>query len=219
MPEIQSTLRPMPTAPTRAPLLTVEDYRATPDEIRYQLVEGELIMFPSPTTNHQGILWNFAGIFDSYLKRHPVGRAFFAPLDVYLSKHDVFQPDVLFIAKANLGILKKDGVHGAPDIVVEVLSPSNAQLDKKTKRGVYARAGVKEFWLVDPRLLQIQISDFAGGRAKPVGLIKENDSFTSPLLPGLTIRAADVLPRRGLTIPSGPRSSLRQRLPSRRRSK
>jgi len=192
MPNSSSIFLPMPSAPPEVRLLTVDDYRATPDEIRYQLVEGELIMSPSPTSHHQAILWNFAQIFGRYLDKRPIGRAFFAPLDVYLSNHNVFQPDVLFIATANLGILKKDGVHGAPDIVVEVLSPSNAQLDRKTKRRVYARAGVKEFWLVDPALRQIQLSLFPADRARPVKLIEENESFASPLLPGLKLRAIDV---------------------------
>ncbi len=176
-------------------LLTVEDYRATPEGTRYQLIEGELIMSPSPNTHHQAIIWNLSQIFGRYLQSKPPGRVFLAPFDVYLSDHDVVQPDLLFISHSRLGQLKDDGFYGAPDLVIEVLSPSTAQLDKKTKRVLYARAGVKELWLVDPLLLQIQRYDFARDTAKPVQLIEEAETFATPLLPGLSLAAAEIFKR------------------------
>ena len=100
-----------------------------------------------------------------------------------------------FVAKANLRMLAEDGIHGAPDLVIEVLSPATAQLDKKQKRIVYARAGVKELWLVDPLLLQIQLYDFARDTAKPVRLIEEDETLSTPLLPGLAISLAEVFKR------------------------
>jgi Uma2 family endonuclease len=185
----------MPPAPTGTKLLTVDDYRATPDGTRYQLVEGELIMSPSPTNHHQTIIWNFSQIFGEYLKKNAVGKVYLAPFDVYLSRHNVVQPDVLFVAHANRGIIAEDGVHGPPDIAIEVLSPSNAHLDKKAKRQVYTREGVKELWLVDPLLLQIQIYDLKKAPTKPIKVLEEDESFSSPLLPGLTVSAADVFRR------------------------
>ena len=124
-----------------------------------------------------------------------MGRAFVAPFDVFLSDNDVVQPDVFFVANDRLKALQDDGVHGAPDLVIEVLSPSTAQLDKKSKRRVYAQAGVKEMWLVDPSLLQIQRYDFAQDTAKPVQLIEENETFSTPLLPDLTLSAAEIFKR------------------------
>lgn len=185
-------MRPLPT---ETELLTVEDYRATPEGSRYQLVEGELIMAPAPNLQHQMIVWNLSQIFGRHLEKHPAGRMFFAPCDVYLSEHNVVQPDVLFVAKSRLGILSEDGVHGAPDLVVEVLSPSTAQLDTRTKRRLYAKHGVKELWLVDPSLLQIQRYDFARAAAKPVQLIAEAERFKTALLPGLTLTAAEIFRR------------------------
>jgi Uma2 family endonuclease len=186
---------PMPPVPVDAELLTVEDYRATPEGSRYQLVEGDLLRVPSVNVFHQIIVGNLSLIFGRFVDRQPVGQFYFGPLDVYLSEHNVLQPDLLFVASANLGILAEDGVHGAPDLVIEVLSPATAQLDKKTKRRVYARAGVKEMWLVDPLLLQIQRYDFARDQAKPVQLIEEDESFTTSLLPGLTFAASEVFKR------------------------
>jgi len=124
-----------------------------------------------------------------------VGRAFVAPFDVFLSENDVVQPDIFFVAKDGLSAVQEDGVHGAPDLVIEILSPSTAQLDKKQKRLIYAKAGVKELWLVDPLLLQIQRYDFARDTAKPVQFLEENETFSTPLLPDLTLAAAEIFKR------------------------
>jgi Uma2 family endonuclease len=192
---LAATLSFMPSTHPAVELLTVEDYRATPEGTRYQLIEGDLHMAPAPNLYHQDIVGRFYNLISNFLVQAALGRVFIAPCDVYLSEHDVVQPDVLFVANVNLGILKEDGIHGAPDLVIEVVSPATAQLDKKSKRRIYARAGVKELWLVDPLLLQIQLYDFARDTAKPVRLIEEDETLASPLLPGLTIAAAEIFKR------------------------
>ena len=184
-----------PPALIEAEPLTVEDYRATPEGSRYQLVEGELVMAPAPNLYHQSISGRIYRLLADFTEKRGLGRVFIAPCDVYLTDRDVLQPDVLFVATAHLTILAEDGIHGPPDLVVEVLSPATAQLDKKTKRRVYARAGVKELWLVDPLLLQIQLYDFARDQAKPVRLVEEDETLTTPLLPGLTLAAAEIFRR------------------------
>jgi Uma2 family endonuclease len=185
----------MPHVAATPELLTVEDYRATPEGARYQLIEGDLIMAPAPNLHHQRIVRRISQILVGHVEKHGLGEVLFAPCDVYLSEHDVVQPDLLFVSRLNFGILAEDGIHGPPDLVIEVLSWSNAQLDKKQKRRVYARAGVKEMWLVDPSLLQIQRYDFARDTAKPVQLIEEDETFSTPLLPELTLSAADIFKR------------------------
>lgn len=185
----------MPHPQTKAELLAVEDYRATPEGSRYQLVEGELIMAPAPNRFHQIIVGNIFHLLRSYVAGHPVGEVYIAPFDVYLSEHNVHQPDVVFISNERLRILTDDGAHGAPDLVIEVLSPSSAQLDKTTKRRIYAQAGVKELWLVDPSLLQIHLYDFARDQNKAVRILDEDESFETPLLPSLTVAAAEVFKR------------------------
>ncbi|MGH7955800.1 MAG: Uma2 family endonuclease [Opitutaceae bacterium] len=185
----------MPPANIRAEPLTVEDYRATPDGTRYQLVEGDLyLMSPAPNLFHQDIAGNVYRLLRTRAEKHHLGRVFIAPADVYLSEHDVVQPDVFFVAAANESILADDGAHGPPDLVVEVLSPKSASLEK-TKLRIYARFGVKEHWLIDPTLRQIHLYDFARHPTKAVRLVDEDESFSSPLLPELTIAAADVFRR------------------------
>jgi Uma2 family endonuclease len=174
-------------------MLTVEDYRALPEGPPYaQLIEGELIMAPAPNLRHQAIARNVFTLIHDYLRRNPVGEVFFAPVGVYLSEHDVVQPDVLFVSSANRHLLVEEGVRGGPDLVIEIISSGNAQLEKRRKRPLYARHGVKEEWLVDPHLEQIHRYDFATDPAKPVRIIDSDESFETALLPGLVVSAAEV---------------------------
>src|SRR5262245_52678018 len=108
---------------SQAGFLTVEDYRATPDGTRYQLVEGELhLMSPGPNRFHQDIVLNLGTMLRAYLDRNPVGKVYVSPLDVYLDNYNVVQPDVIFVSNERREILRDDGIHGAPDIAMEVLS-------------------------------------------------------------------------------------------------
>lgn len=173
--------------------LTAEDYRQLPPGgPQYQLIEGELYMAPAPNRYHQEIVGNLFEILRNHIRKHRIGRVYVAPFDVYLDDINVLQPDLCFVSKANSRILTDDGAHGAPDLAIEIISPTNAQLDKKPKRKVYARAGVRELWLIDPILLQIHIYDLARNPDKPVKIIEDDESFESNLLPGLTILAAEV---------------------------
>lgn len=194
-PGSRANVRSMPTPATISEKLTVEDYRATPEGARYQLVAGELIMAPSPNCSHQAITGNLYFLLREHVAKRGLGQVYVAPFDVHLSEHDVLQPDVLFVSAANAGLIHDDGVHGAPDLVIEVLSPATAQLDAKVKRRLYAKHGCKELWLVDALLTQIQIYDFARDAAKPTRLIAEHEKFTTRLLPGLSLAAAAVFKR------------------------
>jgi Uma2 family endonuclease len=176
--------------------ITVEAYRAMPEgPPYYQLVEGELIMSPAPTFFHQVVARNAFRILDDFLRQHRLGEVYFAPIDVYLSDKNVFQPDLFFLSNANKKMIEKDGIHGGPDLVVEIVSPSNGALDKRRKLPVYAQYGVKEEWLIEPALEKIHRYEFATDAAKPVRIIENDETFETPLLPGLVISAADVFRR------------------------
>lgn len=173
-------------------LFTVADYLATPDERRYQLIEGELILMePAPTPFHQRVQINLLVALEIFLRQHPLGTVLSAPCDVYLDDHNVYQPDVLYVTREHADRIRRDGVYGAPDLVVEILSPSTAGLDRR-KRGHFADAGTIEFWQVDPALRQIQRFVFAENRNKPVALIDEPETFTTALLPGLILATSEI---------------------------
>ena len=179
-----------------AELFTVEEYRAMPSgPPYYQLVEGELIMSPSPNFYHQIVARNVFRILDDYVRQKRLGEVLFAPVDVFLSDQNVFQPDIFYVSNANNKLIQPDGVHGGPDLVVEIVSPSNGPLEKKRKRPLYARHGVREEWLIEPELEQIHRYDFAADAAKPVRIVDSDESFETPLLPGLVVSASEVFKR------------------------
>jgi Uma2 family endonuclease len=182
----------MPTTYVQPELLTADDYRATPEGTRYQLVDGGLIMAPAPNRLHQRIVTNLALLLENHARAGHLGEVYIAPFDVFLGEHDVLQPDVLFISSERLSILKDDGAHGAPDLVIEILSPATAQLDKKQKRIIYARSGVKELWLVHPDMRQVHLYDFARDATRAVRVLDDDESFETPLLPGLPIAVAEI---------------------------
>jgi Uma2 family endonuclease len=176
-------------------VLTVADYRELGEGPPYhQLIEGELFTSPSPNRFHQDVVLNLAFILKRYLAQSSLGVLYVAPMDVYLDDINVYEPDLLFVSNERRSLLKDDGIHGAPDLVVEILSPSTAKLDKR-KRANFAKHGTCEFWQVDPVLLQIQRFDFARDVAKPVQIIDEGENFDSPLFPGLVLSTQEIFRR------------------------
>jgi len=177
----------------RAPKLTKDDYRKLPDNgPRFQLIEGELYMSPAPNRYHQVISRNIEYLLLKYLEKNPIGELYHAPFDVYLSDNDVFQPDIVFVRKKNFDVLTDAGIEGTPDVVVEILSPSNAYLDRQAKLRVYARTGVTELWLVDPETRSIQVFLLQKDATKPASVYGEGDHFSSPHFPGLSISGAEI---------------------------
>lgn len=114
-----------------------------------QVINNQLIMSPAPTSKHQQILRNIFRQIDAFVLANHLGEVFFAPVDVYLNEENVYQPDLVFISNERMHILQ-DSIHGAPDLVVEVLSPGSKRLDKADKKNVYESSGVKEYWIIEP---------------------------------------------------------------------
>ncbi len=171
--------------------LTYDDYANTPDDERYQLIDGELILSPAPYVIHQ---WVSKGLYALMLpaERMGLGWVYFAPVDVVLSNHDVVQPDLLFISKERAEIFTAANVQGAPDLVVEILSPSTSRLDWTRKRDLYARHGVKEMWLVDPEERKLWALLLRDGELQIAGEYREGQSFSSDTLGGLKIDLGEV---------------------------
>jgi Uma2 family endonuclease len=174
----------MPVRPD-APPLTVEHYRMLPETgPRYQLVNGDLYMSPAPNRYHQVISRNLEFILMQYLEEQPLGELYHAPFDVYLSDVDVFQPDIIIVLNSNRGILTAAGAEGAPDFVVESLSPKTRKLDLEQKRRVYAREGVTELWIIDPEPQTVTVYRFTKDTEHPVAVKQASETLGLPLLPG-----------------------------------
>ena len=178
---------------TAARPLTVHDFRELPEgPPYYQLIEGDLYMSPPPNLFHQRVVLNIAFILRLYLEDHPAGEVIVSPSGVELSDLNAYLPDLYFVSNERASILTEQGASGAPDLVVEILSPRTAKYDKGVKRDVYARTGVEEMWIVDPELKEVQVYRFAESAGTPVATLRGKQTLTTLLLPGLRIPLAKV---------------------------
>ena len=173
-------------------LLTYDDYLRAPAGLRYELLEGELRMTPSPSIQHQTVLKRLGRILMEQLEDKGLGEVFLAPCDVVLSEHNVVQPDILFIANDRLGIIGKANVQGAPDLVIEILSQSTESWDRVSKRRVYSLYGVHEYWLVDPDAKTIEIAARAAGALSTVGVYHAGEIASSVTLSDLKVDVGPV---------------------------
>lgn len=172
---------------------TYHDYFALPEHgPRYQLVEGELYMAPAPNRFHQTISRNIEGAILGYLKDHKIGILYHAPFDVQLTDLNVYQPDIIFVKNEHRSLLTKQGMRGAPDFVVEILSPATADLDLSLKREIYARTGVEELWIIEPDVKRIQVYRLQENRETPVVTHGEKGVIESSLFPGLVFQAEEI---------------------------
>ncbi|MCC6314686.1 MAG: Uma2 family endonuclease, partial [Thermomicrobiales bacterium] len=146
--------------------LTWEDLLAFPeDNQKREIIGGELIVAPSPVRIHQRLIGRIARLIEDAADAQDAGEMYRAPLDVRLTPYDAVQPDVLFIRTERLGIFAPDGrITGAPDLVVEILSPGARSIDRIRTFALYATAGVLEYWLVDPEASTVQIFALGGDR-------------------------------------------------------
>lgn len=183
----------MPATARSSPRLTYADFLQFPDDgKRHEIIDGVHYVTPSPNLGHQelvGRLYLAIGTFLS-TRRH-LGRVFLSPLDVVMSNYDVVEPDLLFVAGDQQGILTEANVQGPPALVIEVLSPGTRKRDEGIKRRLFDEKGVREYWMVDPRAQRVQVF-----RRAPDGSFPKVDELAAadraeirtPLLPGFTLR-------------------------------
>jgi Uma2 family endonuclease len=175
--------------------LTYDDFVLFPDDgKRHELIDGEHYVTPTPFLRHQAIVGRLYLAIGNYLAATPIGELILSPMDVIISHFDVVEPDLLYVSNERAPALLRKWVHGAPDLVVEVASDSTRKRDETIKRGLYERAGVIEYWIVDPKIDVVRIHRRRDDRfARPVELSREvGDVLTTPLLPGLELPLARI---------------------------
>lgn len=166
--------------------LTYGDYLLLPEDKRYEIIEGELFMTPSPRTVHQRLIVKLFQLINDFVKKGKLGEVFIAPYDVILSKHDIVQPDIIFVSKENARIVTELNIQGTPDMVVEILSPSNKEIDLLLKKKLYAASGIKEYWITDPAPAKKSVKLFHLGK-KGYEEVKTGNTLKSLVLKGLEI--------------------------------
>ncbi len=172
--------------------LTYEDYAKTPEDERYELLDGELIKLTTPNIPHQSVRAQLGVRFFSFVQERDLGQVFFVPFDVVLSDTDVVQPDIIFVSREREHILTHANIRGALDLVVEILSPSTAHRDRTVKRRLYAEHGVKEYWQVEPEAQTVTVLLLRDGGFTEVGSYGKGQSLSSPTLEGFTVSLEEI---------------------------
>ena len=181
-----------PVSPVK---FTYEDFLLFPEDgKRRELIDGDHFVSPSPLFKHQDIVVNLTIILGAFLKRTRCGNLLCAPMDVVLSEWDVVEPDLLYVSAARATIITEKNIQGAPDLVVEILSPSSRKTDEIIKRKLYERHGVSEYWIIDPELETVKVYRSVDGRyVRVTELAREADAtLTSPQFPGLSIPLIEI---------------------------
>ena len=178
------------------PKLTYADYAKTPDDERWELIDGELInlgeiMAPSAKEAHQRNQVRLGSRMFFFTDENDLGKVY-SDFDVVLSDTDTVRPDLLFVAKERLHIITADNVQGAPDLVVEIRSESTARRDWTIKRELYARHGVKEYWIVDSDATTVSALLPEDGKLKVAGVYGEDDTLTSAVMGGFSVAVSDI---------------------------
>ncbi len=171
---------------------TYEDYCNAPEDKRYELHDGDLVVVPSPKEQHQDSVGSLYISITLFVRERGLGRTYIAPFDIVFSNHDVVQPDVIFVSNDRLDIITPDNIQGAPDLVIEVLSPSTAHRDRTFKRALYARHGVREFWLVDTDTRTIEVLLLGAEDYETIATYGAEQPLTSPTLTGFTLNIDDI---------------------------
>ncbi len=171
---------------------TYQDYCQLPDEVRAEVLDGELLMSPSPFRKHQKISGKIYRLLAQWVETHCLGEVYDAPFDVVLSQYDIVQPDILYISNERKSILTEANVQGAPDLVIEILSSGDKKRDTVKKKAIYEKYGVKEYWIVDPDSETISVFILEGNNFQEKGIYKRNQILESPLLPGFSLVLEDV---------------------------
>jgi Uma2 family endonuclease len=174
--------------------LTYDDLRRLPDDhMRHELIDGEHYVTPAPTPRHQRVLGRVHLYIGTYLEEQPLGSVFFAPFDVVFDPINCVEPDLLYVSRVReQRQMTEDNLEGAPDLVVEVLSPSTRRVDEGAKLRLYERFGVPEYWVFDPDSEKIRVYRFKDGRLQLFAELSRHQGtsvqiLSTPLLPGLEI--------------------------------
>ena len=177
----------------RAVRFRAEDIWDTPDDgNRYEVIDGDIYMTPPPIVIHHRGAGNLYGFIWQHLRAHPTGDVFMALIGVTLDDSNGLQPDLVYVSNERRGIIKERGIEGAPDLVVEVLSPSTQARDRGVKLRRYAAAGVTHYWLLAPTTLTLEAYVLTDAGYELTGSYGPDAVFSPGLFPGLDI-AVDAL--------------------------
>jgi Uma2 family endonuclease len=171
---------------------TYADYKLLPEEKRCELIGGEFFMSPAPKPYHQIVSANLYRKLQNFFSELKLGLVLFAPVDVVLSEEDVVQPDLLFIEQSRLGIMQDECIQGAPDLVVEILSPATSERDRAIKKKLYGKYGVREYWIVDPEAKTVEVLQWSEAGLETIQIYPQGSMVRSASWPTLGFSLAEI---------------------------
>ena len=178
--------------PAKVRYLAEDIWDAPEDGNRYEVIDGELVVTPAPSWDHQNSVGELFVVLRTHVRRNNLGWCVAAPTGVVLDRHSGVEPDILFISRERGSIISKRGVDGAPDLVVEALSPSTESRDRGIKLRAYAAAGVPHYWLLDVTRRALEAYELSASGYELVAIHHVGAVFEPKLFPGLSIRIADL---------------------------
>jgi Uma2 family endonuclease len=158
----------------------------------YELINGNIVKKQAPAPPHQNASMQIGTIMNNFIREKQLGKLFAAPIDVFFDPHNNTQPDLLFVKKERNFLITRNGIEGAPDLIVEILSPSTFKIDRTDKFDLYLFFGVPEYWIVDPKNQSIEVYILENDRYKMEFFAIENGLIHSKVLEGLTIEVNDI---------------------------
>lgn len=170
---------------------TIEDYATLPEGAPFELINGKLTFMASPNSTHQDISMNLSALLHFHAKKNKLGKVFAAPMDVYFDKTNVYQPDVLFITEKRKDIIHKF-IQGAPDLIVEIVSPSSQKKDELEKLAAYGKFGVQEYWLIHPEKETITVFFNEDGEMKQREVLEKMGILRSVVVEGFELEVANI---------------------------
>ena len=172
---------------------TVEDYLLLEEEVKCEILDGELLMTPAPLISHQRTVGALYQHLIYFVNNQEAGELFFAPVDVYFDKENVYQPDLVFVSAARSTIIGEKGLSEAPDLIVEVISPSNSYIDRYSKKAKYEQFGVNEYWIADPANQTLEIFALASfGKYELFLFLPQRGRVKSTILNSLDFELANI---------------------------
>ncbi len=167
---------------------TYDDYAALPyDGNRYEIVNGVLLMTPAPSPEHQSIATRIAYYLFPHIDLAGIGKLYTAPIDVDLGPKNVYQPDLVVVLNTHMDRVGAKKIIGAPDLVVEIASPSTAAYDRLSKYEKYARAGIAEYWIVNPTRRTTEVLALESGEYRSLGIFRGEQTLPSRIVPDLPV--------------------------------
>ena len=171
---------------------TYEEYYRLNDDQRYEVIDGNLLIAPAPDTWHQHWLNDLNLMVTQFVRKKKLGQTFIAPIDVILDDENTVQPDLVFVSSSRSDMIQRCGVFGVPDLLVEIVSPSSVHRDRYDKKDLYARFGVKEYWIGDPANQSLEILTLKSGRYELHCAAEVSGKLTSIVLAGLEFDLSQV---------------------------